>query len=147
MSGPVSEDFIEMIAEILYDTSVNILTKEARKEWKSDAPWDSRPDEELCEWERDDYRAMARAAVEAIKTAKPELVPSKKTTPSDEQDERRKTLDRILKIWDKHSHLRFSQLILNAHNGADFYYESNADFLKSLEEFSKERIVQKIHEE
>jgi len=30
--------------------------------WKTDAPWDSNPNE-LCEWERDEYRAIARAAI------------------------------------------------------------------------------------
>lgn len=31
--------------------------------WSSDAPWDSDSDVTLCEWEREEYREMARAAV------------------------------------------------------------------------------------
>lgn len=34
-----------------------------RRVWMTDAPWDTNPDE-LCEWERDEYRTQARAVVD-----------------------------------------------------------------------------------
>lgn len=40
-----------------------------RRLWKTDAPWDTNPNE-LCEWERDDYRAQARAAIQAAGLAR-----------------------------------------------------------------------------
>jgi hypothetical protein len=38
----------------------------AQKKWKIDAPWDTHPDHELCEHERDEYRLQARAALDAL---------------------------------------------------------------------------------
>ena len=37
-----------------------------RKLWRTDAPWDANP-EELTEWQRDDYREQARAALAIVR--------------------------------------------------------------------------------
>jgi hypothetical protein len=42
-----------------------VMGDQPRKLWKTDAPWDSNP-AELTEWQRDDYRAQARAAFEVV---------------------------------------------------------------------------------
>lgn len=65
------EDLRERIAEALYhndggmsDEEYIKVTGKARRLWKTDAPWDTDPNE-LCEWERDEYRQMADAAIAA----------------------------------------------------------------------------------
>jgi len=37
--------------------------------WKTAAPWDSQPEIELCEHERDEYRFQAEAAIKAVAAA------------------------------------------------------------------------------
>jgi hypothetical protein len=65
-------EIIEAVAEAIYrhsggltDDECQVALGHPRKLWKTDAPWDSNP-EELCEWERDEYRMMAEAAIDAL---------------------------------------------------------------------------------
>ena len=71
--GP-STDEIERVAEAIYrtgggmdDAEYLIVMGATRRVWKTDKPWDSDPENELCEWERDEYRFQARAAIEALR--------------------------------------------------------------------------------
>jgi hypothetical protein len=56
---------IEFVAEAIYR---GLYPKENEhaigrtRDWKTDAPWDTNP-EELCEHERDEYRVAARKAI------------------------------------------------------------------------------------
>ena len=67
-------DLIEVIAEIIYlhqagiyPEEYEIIMGEKQKLWKTDKPWDSQPDIELLEHERDEYRTQAKAVVEYLK--------------------------------------------------------------------------------
>jgi hypothetical protein len=51
---------IEAVARAIY------LATDPKRAWSSDASWDSDSEVTLCEWERDEYRDMARAAVGAM---------------------------------------------------------------------------------
>jgi hypothetical protein len=62
----------EKIAEAIYhvdggmtDEDYFYATGEKRRLWKTDAPWDTNPDE-LAEHERDGFRMMAEAAFRAV---------------------------------------------------------------------------------
>jgi hypothetical protein len=64
---------VELVAEAIYRNSGGLTDSEyldamgeARREWKTDKPWDSDPENELCEHERDEYRLMAKAAIKAV---------------------------------------------------------------------------------
>lgn len=62
---------VEAVAQAIYGASWesaggDLVQGTKRRLWKTDAPWDSQSDKELCEWERDDYRSMARAAIAAM---------------------------------------------------------------------------------
>jgi hypothetical protein len=64
------EALVDRVAEAIYygGMSADDFERETgvkRLLWKTDAPWDSNPNE-LCEHERDDYREMARAAIEVL---------------------------------------------------------------------------------
>lgn len=68
----MNKDLVERVAEAIYhvdggmsDEEYFDATGQKRKLWKTDAPWDSNPDE-LAEHQRDDYRTMAMAAIRAI---------------------------------------------------------------------------------
>lgn len=73
----MGEDIVERVAEAIYrnaagmsDEEYEIITGRPRRVWKTDKPWDSDPQHELCEHERDDYREMARAAIAAMQQGK-----------------------------------------------------------------------------
>jgi hypothetical protein len=66
-----SPERMEKVAEALYRNEGGLTNEDylqvhgvPRRAWKTDAPWDTNPNE-LCEWQRDGYRAQARAAIEA----------------------------------------------------------------------------------
>lgn len=52
---------VERVAKAIFAS-----VEEDEREWETNAPWDSQPTKELCEWERDDYRAKAKAAIGEI---------------------------------------------------------------------------------
>ena len=75
LPAPPVDDLVERVAEAIFlarYTCVAPLEDYERivgtkpKVWKTNAPWDTNPDE-LAEHERDDYRWMAKAAIEAMK--------------------------------------------------------------------------------
>lgn len=80
------DNLIDRVAEALYrndggmnDAEFRSVFGKERRLWKTDAPWDSQADVELCEHERDDWRAMAEAAldaagVDALRAAAAELL-------------------------------------------------------------------------
>lgn len=57
---------IDAVAEAIYLAFEHIHANDTPRAWKSDKPWDSDPDDTLCEWERDEHRELARAAVGAL---------------------------------------------------------------------------------
>lgn len=66
-------DIIEDIAKTIFlhegglaPGEYEAVTGKRQKLWKTDAQWDSQPDIELCEWERDEYRVMASAVVDLL---------------------------------------------------------------------------------
>lgn len=68
-------DIVDKVAEAIYrhdggvdDEEFLFVNGKPRRVWKTDKPWD--PEHELCEHERDDYRAMARAAIQAMQQGK-----------------------------------------------------------------------------
>lgn len=68
----MDDALVEEIAEIIYRHRGGIAPDEheavagkPQKAWKTDAAWDTNPDE-LCEWERDEYRAQARAVLRVL---------------------------------------------------------------------------------
>ena len=74
----ISEEIIEKVAEAIFNNSAgltnneyNKIMGEPRKRWNK-LPWHSWR-ECLVEWERDEYRQMARAAIEALRVAEGEL--------------------------------------------------------------------------
>ena len=64
---------VEVVAEAIFKADGGVESDEEyekiygykRKLWKTDAPWNTNPDE-LHEHQRDDYRVMAKAAVRVI---------------------------------------------------------------------------------
>lgn len=44
------------------------------------------------------------------------------------------TIYKLLKIWEKNPELRLGQLIWNAFDGKDFFYVTDEDFIKQIEE-------------
>ncbi len=66
------DELVEEIAETIYRHKGGVVPDEyetvtgsKQKAWKTDAPWDTNPDE-LCEWERDEYRLQARAVLRVL---------------------------------------------------------------------------------
>lgn len=66
------EDLIEKVAKAIYHNSSGLTDEEyvkvmgePRKKWRTDLPWD-KDDVALCEWQRDEYRQMARAALAVV---------------------------------------------------------------------------------
>lgn len=66
------DELVEQVAEVIYRHKGGIAPDEyeavagkKQKEWKTDAAWDTNPDE-LCEWERDEYRVQARAVLRVL---------------------------------------------------------------------------------
>ncbi len=62
---------IEAVAKAIYDSETEeyqTCMGEKRRIWKltPEVPWDS-DDREIAEWERDDYRMMAKAAIQTMK--------------------------------------------------------------------------------
>jgi hypothetical protein len=68
----MDEELIEKVAEIIFRHRGGVAPEEydiigaKQKEWKTDAPWDTNPDE-LCEHERDEYRTQARAVLDYLR--------------------------------------------------------------------------------
>jgi len=83
MAGEHDKALLDRVAEAIYHAHCGINCDGYRaahgapcKRWRTDAPWDSNPDE-LCEHERDDYRAEAQAAIDAFLAARqPQAEPS-----------------------------------------------------------------------
>ena len=74
MENP-SDELIEKVAKAIYNyeggldpDEWEVATGCERKDWKTDAPWDTNPDE-LCEWQRDEYRTQARAVLKVLNEA------------------------------------------------------------------------------
>ena len=72
----MTDDDCDHVAEAIYRNSGGLTDEDylmvmgiPRLQWKTDAEWDTNPDE-LTEHERDDYRMMARAAITAYLTVK-----------------------------------------------------------------------------
>jgi len=68
----LEQEQVERVAEAIYHTSGGMTDEDyeavmckRRRVWKTDAPWDTNPDE-LAEHERDEYRTMAKAAIAAM---------------------------------------------------------------------------------
>jgi hypothetical protein len=64
---------VERVAEAIYHHDAGLtdedylnVMNEARRAWSDDKPWDSDPENTLCEHERDEYRMMAKAAIEVL---------------------------------------------------------------------------------
>ena len=65
-----NKELIEVVAKAIYDSETEdyeITMEEKRRFWKliPEVPWDS-DDREISEWERDDYRILAKAAIVAM---------------------------------------------------------------------------------
>ena len=57
---------VERAAEAIFITKYKLEgADEPDRAWKSEAPWDTDAESTLCEWERDEYRQAARAALAA----------------------------------------------------------------------------------
>jgi hypothetical protein len=69
----MSDELIEQVAQIIYKTQggasneeeFEMMTGYKLRLWKTDAPWDTNPNE-LCEWERDDFRWQAEAVLKFL---------------------------------------------------------------------------------
>ena len=68
----MDKDLVEEVAEAIYRHKGGIAPEEyeaatgkKQREWQTGAPWDTSPDE-LCEWERDEYRTQAEAVLKLI---------------------------------------------------------------------------------
>ena len=66
----MAKDLVERVAEVIFLHDGGMTPDEyetamgsKRKAWQTTAPWDSQPEVELCEWERDEYRVQARAVL------------------------------------------------------------------------------------
>ena len=69
----VTQAQIEKAAEAIYRHNGGVCPGEfeavmgsPQREWRIDAPWDTHPESELCEHERDEYRVMACAALDTL---------------------------------------------------------------------------------
>jgi hypothetical protein len=69
----MDSELVELVAEAIYRHDGGVTdedylreTGKPRRAWKTDKPWDSDPEHELCEWARDDYRMQAEAAIEIV---------------------------------------------------------------------------------
>jgi len=69
------DKLIEELAELIYRNDCGPDCDEngelfdplfERRQWKTDAPWDTR-DDELREWERDEYRETAKAVIKFLR--------------------------------------------------------------------------------
>lgn len=65
-----NKELIESVAKAIYDSETvgyERVMEEKCRVWKltPEVPWDS-DDREIAEWERDDYRIMAKAAILAM---------------------------------------------------------------------------------
>lgn len=67
-------ELMECVARALYEADTGIAPEDyervmgsPRRVWSTGAARDTQPAIELCEHERDDYRAMARAAVAEVR--------------------------------------------------------------------------------
>jgi len=67
----MADKLVELVAKAIYERGTEtpeeykVITGYDKRLWKTDAPWDTNPDE-LAEHERDGYRRMARAALDAL---------------------------------------------------------------------------------
>jgi hypothetical protein len=68
----ITDELIEEVAKAIYHNSNGLTDEEypfimgePRKKWRTDLPWD-KDEVVLCEWQRDEYRQMARAALLAL---------------------------------------------------------------------------------
>jgi hypothetical protein len=67
----LSQDLVEKVAETIYryrachPEEYEQVMGQPMKLWKTDAPWDTNPNE-LAEHERDDYRRQARAVLNLL---------------------------------------------------------------------------------
>lgn len=64
----------EKVAELIYMYEYGLNPEEyveavgkKKRAWKTGASWDSQPEIELCEWERDEYRLQAEKVLEFLK--------------------------------------------------------------------------------
>lgn len=64
----------EKVAEAIFhhdggmtDEDYLLVHGKSRRLWKTEEAWDTQPEVELCEHERDEYRLMARAAMKVLK--------------------------------------------------------------------------------
>lgn len=67
-------DLTEEIAQIIYlyngglhPEEYETITGNKKRLWKTNKSWDSQPEIELCEHERDEFRTQARMVVEYLK--------------------------------------------------------------------------------
>lgn len=68
----MNDQLIDRVAETIYRHDNGMTDEEhesfqgkPRRAWKTDAPWDSNPNE-LTEWERDEYRMQAEAVLRLL---------------------------------------------------------------------------------
>jgi hypothetical protein len=69
----MDEKLVEKVAKAIYlwesgmsPKEMEAATGKKKRKWKTDAPWDSQPEVELCEWERDEYRTQAREVIQLV---------------------------------------------------------------------------------
>ena len=68
-----SVEFVDLVAKTIFlheggldPKQWETFTGKAKKAWKTEAPWDTDPNE-LCEHERDEYRTQALMVIEVVK--------------------------------------------------------------------------------
>jgi hypothetical protein len=68
----VNKELVEQIAEVIFQHAGGMypheyenIMGEKKKLWKTDAPWDTNPNE-LAEHERDEYRVQAQAVLKFL---------------------------------------------------------------------------------
>lgn len=60
-------NIVEKVAKALYEAPYWNEGSEPERAWRIQGlPWDRHADLELCEWEREDYRWMARVAIDTL---------------------------------------------------------------------------------
>lgn len=57
---------VDAVAKAIYEAFERLHANDTPRAWKSDQPWDSDSGVTLCEWERDEHRELARAAIGAL---------------------------------------------------------------------------------
>jgi hypothetical protein len=66
----MNKELINKIARAIYESGFEeyrIATAKEPRIWEIEhQPWDTLTDKQLCEWERDEYRTMARAALKLM---------------------------------------------------------------------------------